>query len=198
MGWVRYYSLRIPTRGLRLDEEDEDTLRDPGTVRLDAEEPAAEDEDEDEDNRDGVWLESGFFAGARAFPCVEICFSFPSMLDRRCRWVESGSSKMVSSSAKQPKLLLMTDSLGDFLCGECSGSFAAIFFSDSVIVSTSVLLSAPVSESSGVERTDRGRLPWAFLRGLGGASFTGDGQREGSFSLVALARSSSSSSDIIV
>lgn len=110
---------------------------------------------------------------------------------------------MVSSSPppeREEKLEVFPrmDSLGDFLCEEWSGSFAAMFFSDSVIASTSALLSGPVSGSSGVERTDSGRLPWAFLRGLGGASLTGDGDREGSFSLVALARSSSSSSDIIV
>lgn len=52
------------------------------------------------------------------------------------------------------------------------------------------------SDGSGdMVRTDRGRLPWAFLRGDGGASFTGDGEREGSFSLVAVAGFSSSSSE---
>lgn len=54
-----------------------------------------------------------------------------------------------------------------------------------------------MSGSNGIERTESGRLPWAFLRGLGGASFTGDGERDGSFSLVALVRSSSSESEIV-
>jgi hypothetical protein len=36
------------------------------------------------------------------------------------------------------------------------------------------------SGSRDVVRSERGRLPWAFFRGLGRASFTGEGEREGS------------------
>lgn len=39
------------------------------------------------------------------------------------------------------------------------------------------------SGSRVVVSTARGRLPWAFLRGLGGASFTGVGESDGLFSL---------------
>lgn len=35
-------------------------------------------------------------------------------------------------------------------------------------------------------RTERGRLPCVFLRGLGGANLIGEGKREGSFSLLAV------------
>lgn len=50
-------------------------------------------------------------------------------------------------------------------------------------------MSMGVSESvTGISRTDKGRFPRAFLRGLGdAANFTGEGDREGSFSLDAVA-----------
>lgn len=87
-----------------------------------------------------------------------------------------------------------------------------MFFSDAVICVVAVIPSSSVSiavvvvvaaadaavdvvmngSSMGIVRTERGRFPWALLRGLGGANFTGEGERDGSFSLF----SSSSSSGI--
>lgn len=92
------------------------------------------------------------------------------------------------------------ESLGDFRCGggcgeepRCVGWLAATFFSEAVMVMVTLssvreeARSGSMSESGSgsreVVRSERGRLPWLLLRGLGGASFTGEGEREGSFSL---------------
>lgn len=48
--------------------------------------------------------------------------------------------------------------------------------------------------SRGIVRTERGRLPRAFFLGLGGAIFTGEGEREGSFSFEGMFSPSSFSS----
>lgn len=110
-------------------------------------------------------------------------------------------------------------SFGDFRWGNKIGSravvgsalvFAAMFFSEAVIPCWSVLSvsSMGMSESvgNGISRTDRGRLPWGYLRGLSDANFTGDGDNDGLFSLEApdmfsfssLISSSLSESSVIV
>ena len=124
---------------------------------------------------------------------------------------------LISSRIRPEALvpLLRTESLGDFRCGgeddesyscSCSSSgipwFAAMFFSDAVSISSSsvsadVLADADIvngSCSMGIVRTERGRLPWAFFLGLGGANLTGEGERDGSFSLAEMLFSSSFSS----
>lgn len=124
---------------------------------------------------------------------------------------------LISSRIRPEALvpLLRTESLGDFRCGgeddescSCSSSsssgipwwFAAMFFSDAVSISSSsvstdafVDADADVvngSCSMGIVRTERGRLPWAFFLGLGGANLTGEGERDGSFSLAEILFSS--------
>ena len=131
---------------------------------------------------------------------------------------------LISSRIRPEALvpLLRTESLGDFRCGgeddesysrSCSSAssgipwFAAMFFSDAVSISSSSV-SANVfvdavddddavvngSCSMGIVKTERGRLPWAFFLGLGGANLTGEGERDGSFSLAEMLFSSSFSS----
>ena len=72
-------------------------------------------------------------------------------------------------------------------------------FSFSESESTSIM-SVSGSSEYGIERTERGLFPKAFLRGLieGGARCTGVGDREGLFSLLALTGSSFSSSLISI
>lgn len=129
---------------------------------------------------------------------------------------------LISSRIRPEALvpLLRTESLGDFRCGgeddesyscSCSSSsssgipwFATMFFSDAVSISSSsvsadVFVDADAdvvngSCSMGIVKTERGRLPWAFFLGLGGANFTGEGERDGSFSLAEMVFSSSFSS----
>lgn len=90
-----------------------------------------------------------------------------------------------------------------------------MFFSDAVIImpfpSSSVSIIVVGGEgwslkgvwawSKGIVRTERGHLPWTFLRGLGGANLMGE--REGSFSLLAVevlfsSFSFSASEDVII
>ena len=107
-------------------------------------------------------------------------------------------SSAVSSSRRRPEAFapwLPSASFGDLRLGMkgCSfwGVLAAMFFSEQVRPSKP---SSSESGSIGVANVERGRLP-LVLRGLGGASVTGDGDSEGSFSWLS-ARPRSSSSDI--
>ena len=95
-------------------------------------------------------------------------------------------------------VVVKRDIFGAFLVGEESlllvkfpSWLAAMFLSEAVIpsISTSLASATGVSSSIGVANSDNGRLPWLFLRGLGGTRCTGDGDNDGSFSFDAAAAS---------
>jgi hypothetical protein len=204
----------MPIRGLAFLPFDDETLRDP-KIGFDRPEPEETDLD-----AEGARIVGGLLgldvrmAGSVSFnPAKARGFSLPSPLARLMKPSSAGSgssSKIWTSSRIRPDELMplsSTDSFGDFLCGEWPrsgrslGWFAAMFFSDAdmpSIVVSSVPMAKGSSTSMGMVRTERGRFPKAFLRMLGGASRTGEGDREGSFSLLALVDVSDSLSETVV